>query len=407
LFELLRKLSTSNIEDMQRFARLHWEDFGERSARRLEGLRREEPDLTTLVAVLEDAPVVPAQVHPLVGFVESVAAAENDASLREKLQWWNGRLTTRQEWPVSLMRDARSQAAVEEGRIPESCLLIEVSSRAPAPKTYDISSWLYYSDGRDSSRLQDALRARGQKGLDRCINALHEQALRALAESASGMRVEFLLPWHLIWLPVDQTMIKPRKRIERPLGSERNVVVRSTERQDTPEWHATLRKRWNWLKNHAEEEWESAIVWVGRNERIQPADLLAELRKTADKPVVFVLLEPPQHTGDRLRDYFPVLIEMGIPVVLAVRDITKHADEEVRQRVKTYLHGALKDLPERVWDLRKGTRVEGANGDEADALDLHRHVTLLWDSPEGLRQTKAVLRQPKSWGEVPDGQSVR
>lgn len=403
LFELMRNLARSNIEDLLRFAVEHDEGFGERLARRRARFRRAETDLTALVAVLEDSPEVPGQIHPLTAFVESAAAPE-DTYLREKLHWWNGKLTMRQNWPVDLMREARSRAAMEVGRAPEeSCLLIEIHSRAPAPDVYDIDAWLCRG-GREPSRLQAALRARGQAELDRCVNALHDQASEALAALAPGMRVEFLLPWHLIWLPVDQTVIEPHGAIGRTLGSHRNVVVRSAERQRLPEWHAALQKRWNWLKNHAVEDHEGAVVWVSPQQRIEPAELFYELNGTAETPVVYVLLEPPRHTWNALVDYFPVLMETGIPVVLAVRGPA--AEDEVRRRMETCLRGALKDLPERVWALRRETRVRESNGHRTDTLDLDRHVSLLWDSPEGLKRTKAALRQPKSWGLEPDGQSV-
>ncbi|MFG1805628.1 hypothetical protein [Streptomyces sp. NPDC049040] len=403
LFELMRNLTRSNIEDLQGFAAEHDEGFGERLARRRARYRRPETDLTALVAVLEDAPDVPGQVHPLTAFVESVAAAE-DSHLREKLQWWNGKLTMRQTWQVGLMREARSRAATEVGRVAEeSCLLIEIGSRAPAPDVYDIDAWLCRAGG-EPTRLQAALRARGQDELDQRINELHDQASESLAALAAGMRVEFLLPWHLIWLPVDQAEVRPYGRIGRTLGSHRNVVVRSVERQRLPEWHAALHKRWNWLRNHSVEDHEGAVVWVGPDERPEPAELLHDLSRTAETPVVYVLVEPPRHTWNALVDYFPVLVETGIPVVLAVRRNATEA--EVRQRMETYLHGALKDLPERVWALRRETRARDCNGQPADILALDRHVSLVWDSPEGLRRTKAILRQPKSWGLEPDGQSV-
>lgn len=391
LFELLRALTRSTIEDLLRFAAEHDEGFTDRLAVRRSRFLRAESDLRALVAVLEDAPEVPERVHPLTGFVESAAAPE-DTDLRQKLQRWNGALIVRQNWRVDLMSEARSRAAMEVGRAPEeSCLLIEVQSRAPAPEVYDVDAWLCTA-GRDPSRLRAAVRARGQAELDACINALHDQASEALAALAPGMRVEFLLPWHLMWLPVDQTEVRPHGAIGRTLGSHRRVVVRSAERQRLPQWHAALHKRWNWLKNDTSDDHEGAVVWVGPQQRIEPQDLIYELNRTAEVPVVFVLLQPPRHTWDALVDYVPVLMETGIPVVLAVR--REAAEDEVRPRIESHLRGALKDLPERVWALRKER--SGASHDRGAAtLDLSRHLSLVWDSPEALKRTKAALRQPK------------
>lgn len=391
LFELLRALTRSNIEDLLRFAAEHDEGFADRLAVRRARFLRAETELRALVAVLEDAPVVPDRAHPLTAFVESAAAPE-DTDLRQKLQFWNGSVSMRQNWPVDLMREARSRAAMEVGRAPEeSCLLIEVQSRAPAPEAYDVDAWLCTA-GREPSRLRAALRAHGQAQLDECINAVHDQASEILAGLAPGMRVEFLLPWHLMWLPVDQAVVRPHGAIGRTLGSHRSVVVRSAERQRLPEWHAALQKRWNWLKNHGSDDHEGAVVWVGPKQRVEPLDLFYELNRTAEVPVVYVLLQPPRHTWDAAADYLPVLMETGIPVVLAVRPGA--TESEVRPRLESYLRGALKDLPERVWALRKER--SGASHDHGPAtLDLPRHVSLVWDSPEALKRTKAALRQPK------------
>lgn len=392
LFELLRALTRSNIEDLLRYAAEDDEGFADRLAVRRSRFLRAESDLRALVAVLEDAAETPDRVHPLTAFVESAAAPE-DTDLRQKLQWWNGALCKRQNWSVDLMREARSRAAMEAGRAPEeSCLLIEVQSRAPAPEVYDVDAWLSTAGG-DPGRLQASARVRGQAGLDACVNALHDKASEQLAELSPGMRVEFLLPWHLMWLPLDQTEVRPHGAVGRTLGSHRPVVVRSAERQRLPGWHAALQKRWNWLKNDTSEDHEGAVVWVGPRQRIEPRELIYELSGTAEVPVVYVLLQPPPHTWDAMVDYVPVLMETGIPVVLAVR--REVAEDEVRPRLESYLRGALKDLPERVWALRKER--SGASHDDhgAAALDLPRHVSLVWDSPEALKRTKAALRQPK------------
>lgn len=391
LFELLRALTRSPVETLLRLAAEHDEGFADRLAARRSRFLRAETDLRALVAVLEDAPAVPDRIHPLTAFVEAVAAPE-DTDLRLKLQWWNSSVSTRQNWPVDLMLEARARADIEEGRAPEeSCLLIEVQSRAPAPDVYDVDVWLS-TVGRAHSRLRAAVRARGRAELDACINAVHSEASETLAELATGMRVEFLLPAHLMWLPVDQAEVTPYGMVGRRLGTHRSVVVRSAERQRIPEWHAALQKRWNWLKNNKHDEHEGAVVWVGPQQRIDPGELLGELTGTAEVPVVYVLLQPPLHTGEAAVDYMPVLMETGIPVVLAVR--REAAEAEVRPRLESYLRGALKDLPERVWALRK-ERSGASHDGGAATLDLPRHVSLVWDSPEALKRTKAALRQPR------------
>jgi len=377
------------IRELYRYARRHLEQI---PPRRGPG---GPTDLERLLAVLENEVEIAQRPHPLMVFVE-VAAALADTALRRELHAWNDLTGPQLHWPAEQMEEERDRAEIRAGMSDEeSCLLVRISSRPASPENFHIEAWLVHGDTPDL-KVYFSKQAKSLELLHQRFNQLHEKAIEDLAIAAPGLRVEFLLPLHLIWMPVDQIEIRPLQAFPRALGEEREVVVRSSERQVRLQWHAALERRWRWLQTHAEHGLDGAVEWLEAGQPVDRAALLARLRNSSDIPVCFVLFEPPQHTGELADNYLSVLLEQGIPVVVAIRQAVRR--EEARRMVESLLRGALNDLPGRVRVLRGGLQVPGMNGEAPPIPDLHRHVSLLWENPAGLRRTTVLLAQPKRRG---------
>lgn len=348
-----------------------------------------------LLDALEDALVLEDEAHPLLSFVEAVAVGQ-PPPLEAELRDWSDKVAHRIGCPQEVLQWTRSREAARVGRpFDPSRLLVEIVAHPAAPDEYHVRGWLLATREGPSSLLADC-RVASRRALEETVAALHQTVLERLGELSAGLRVEFLLPRPLLWLEVDQFPVRPAGSVARPIGADHTVLVRSRDRFHKRYWWPALHRRLAWLHSNPDGGFEApAVRYVAPGGVPAPYELLTELRE-GDTPFCFVLLEPPPWDGDPAADPVYVLLEVGIPAIVALRRQGQHA--EARPQLWKVLAGRLDALPDRVRHLRG---VGPGGGGAAVTLDLHRHVTLVWDSQDGLEGAEAALGHPRTGGGQP------
>ncbi|MFF9764372.1 hypothetical protein ACF1G4_33555 [Streptomyces caelestis] len=355
-------------------------------------------EVSALLAVFEDLPYGwENEPHPLLVFVETVAVLE-DTPLRARLHAWSGRVAPRLgcRSPLRLTR-LRDEVAARAGRpLSPYRLLVEITARTPVPDLYTVRSWVV-PPGPDGARpYGEPAQLSSRAAMEDEVAGRYLSCVQELGELSAGMVVEFLLPRPLLWLPVDQITVRPPDSVARPIGADHTVLVRSRDRWAKPHWRPRLHARSDLLTIAPETAFESAAVRVvPYGERLRPVELLRQLRHDREQ-LGWLFLEPPPYTGGLEGDAVNVLLEMGMPVIVAVREVGGHPEAE--RKTRKVLAGRLMELPERVRMLR------GEVGPDAEAfsvLDLHRHISLVWDGRDGLEGADSALGHPSTGGGLP------
>ncbi|MFE2011490.1 hypothetical protein [Streptomyces sp. NPDC059491] len=355
-------------------------------------------EVAELLAVFDDlAYGWEDEPHPLLVFVETVAVVE-DSPMRARLHAWSGQVAAHLGCrnPLRLLR-LREEVAARAGRpVAPYRLLVEITARTPVPDQYTVRSWVV-PPGQDGTRQYGTpARLSSRAEMEADVAARYLSCVEELGELSAGMRVEFLLPRPLLWLPVDQITARPPDSVPRPIGADHTVLVRSRDRWAKPHWRPRLHERADLLTSGPDVCFESeAVRVVPYGERPRPQELLRTLRHDREQ-LGWLFLEPPPYTGGLEGDAVNVLLEMGIPVIVAVREVGERPDAE--RRTRKVLAGRLMELPERVRMLRGEM---GPDSDVFAVLDLHRHLSLVWDGRDGLEGADAALGHPRTGGGLP------
>jgi hypothetical protein len=323
------------------------------------------------LATLERMNAHPDGVPPLLLFVEYLAAASAEQRA-EGLRAWNDRQAERMglTGKITAVRLAQvpEPAAAEEV---VACLVIRLEPDLLEPDTLVAVHWRHNDPagwrprrGEPFTGDLDAVRAH--------VAELVVAAETGWAKDAAAIRVEFLLPYPLLNLPVDQWDLEAGSALPRPLGLHYQVVVRSLDRARSPRWHREWRRRWDLLKQvpagltTPEDHW----LWSDGAKRRQLTALDAKLAE--QKKVVSLVLRSVPDGADP--GEVVVGVRSGVPVMLWQR--TESARSAFEAEVKS-LREVLPELVEHLRLLRSRAR-------QAARPDSHvgSRVSLLWDDPE-------------------------
>jgi hypothetical protein len=323
------------------------------------------------LATLERMNAQPDGVPPLLLFVEYLAAAADDQRAAA-LRAWNDRQATRLG-VTERIKAVRLAQATEPGEAEKvaAYLVVRIEPDLLDTGTLVVVHWRHNDPGGWRPRRSepftgdlDAVRAH--------VAELVAEAESGWAKDASAIRIEFLLPYALLNLPVDQWDLEAGSSLPRPLGLHYPVVVRSLDRARSPRWHREWRRRWDLLKQvpagltTPEEHW----LWSDGAKRRHLTALDAKL--AAQKKVVsLVLRSAPDgaNPGEVL-----VGVRSGVPVMIWHR--VESARSAFEAEIKS-LRDALPELVEHLRLLRSRAR-------QAVRPDTHvgSRVALLWDDPE-------------------------
>ncbi len=212
-----------------------------------------------------------------------------------------------------------------------------------------------------------------------------------LAADAGDLTVEFILPHDLLGHPVDQWQTGAQGEsypfIQRRLGVEYPVVVRSLERLRDRRVRNRWRQKWEWLRENGHAVDVGAVRWLKQPGQIRPEALMSELMHDA-KPVCLVLMFPPGPTAELGGQELAAGLHAGVPVVAWCRD---GGDPGVfESEVTRFLSASgLAGLPQLALRLRQEAVRQGQPTDHVGL-----HLTLLWDDADRLPERDARLAAP-------------
>jgi hypothetical protein len=324
-----------------------------------------------VLATLERMNARPDGVPPLLVFVEHLAAHLDD-SRADRLREWNDRQAERSgltERLQAVQLEQAHQPRLEQNLV--AYLVVRIEQDLLDPDQLVVVHWQHNDPtgwhpqrGRQFTGGLDQVRAH--------ISDLVARAESGWARNASNIVIEFLLPYNLLNLPVDQWDLEADSILPRPLGLHYQVVVRSLDRARSPRWHREWRRRWALLKMAQTELTNFEDNWLWSN-GAKPRQLTAlDARLAARRDVVsLVLRSVPEgkEPGEVM-----VGLRTGVPVMVWQRSDSNRSafDAEIK---------AMRDnLP----SLAESLRLLRGAAKQASRPESHvgSRVSLLWDDPD-------------------------
>lgn len=325
------------------------------------------------LATLERLNAGPSDVPPLLVFVERIAAAFGE-QIGERLRVWNDRQAARSGLTEQLQEVRRDEIAAppptpqHEG---VAYLVIRIEPDHLEPELYSVTHWQQNNANEWHPRRGDMFTGDLDAVQDH-VSALVDDAESSWARKANTIKVEFVLPYVLLNLPVDQWDLDPTGPIPRPLGLHYQVVVRSLDRARNRKLHREWKQRWETLKHASAEVSSFAEQWLwsdgAKQRQLTALDAKLAIRKDV---VSLVLRSVPGGAGP---GEVLVGIRTGVPIMLWSR--TESGRTAFETEVKA-LCDALPALVEELQRLRSKARL-------STRPDTHvgSRVALLWDDPD-------------------------
>jgi hypothetical protein len=204
------------------------------------------------------------------------------------------------------------------------------------------------------------------------VAALVTEAEVNWAKDAAAIRIEFLLPYSLLNLPMDQWNLETGSALPRLLGLHYQTVVRSLDRARSPRWHREWRRRWALLKQMSAGQTVPKDHWLWSRGTKHRQLTVLDAQLAVRKEVVSLVL----HSAPEGNEPGEVMIGLrtGVPVMVWQRvDAGRSAfDSEVKA-----MRDALPELVEKLRLLRSAAM-------QTTRPDSHvgSRVVLLWDDPD-------------------------
>lgn len=324
-----------------------------------------------ILTALERMNARPDGIPPLLVFVELLAACFGDQRA-EQLRRWNNRQAERMDLTEKL-RVIRREEAPEPVTTKEivAYLVIRLEPDLLEPDLLAVTHWQQYHPTEWRPQRGESFSGK--------LGTVHSHVARLVAEAETGwakdaetIRVEFLLPYPLLNLPVDQWDMESESALPRPLGLHYQVSVRSLDRARSPRWHREWRRRWELLKQVSTGKAPTGPHWLW-SIGTKPRQLtVLDAKLAARKEVVSLVLRTTPE-GDQPGEVV-VGVRTGVPVMIWQRaDVGRSAFEA---EVKA-MHDGLPELVENLRQLRSRAK-------QAARPDSHvgSRVALLWDDPD-------------------------
>lgn len=361
--ELLQLLEESAVDRLVEFVRMA-------SGPAAELMPNAQQPIEAL-ATLERMNARPDGVHPLLLFVELVAthADEQNAKL---LRLWNSKQADRMgvEDRIAAVRLEHTTNPLTTDEL-VAYLVIRIEPDLLEPDLFTMTHWRHNDRNEWRPSRGDSISGDLASIRAHVVNLVAEAEM-TWAKDASEIRIEFLLPYSLLNLPVDQWDLEADSTLPRLLGLHYQVVVRSLDRARSPRWHREWRRRWDLVtKIHngmptQDQHWH----WSDGAKPRQLSALDAKLA-TGKDIVSLVLRAAPEgaEPGEVM-----VGVRSGVPVMLWQRaDAGRSAFET---EVKAMSNG-LPELVERLRELRSRARLVARSDSHVGS-----RITLLWDDPD-------------------------
>lgn len=319
---------------------------------------------------------------PLYAFVERFASIVDDERARE-LRKWNDQQADHAHLTTKLNSFRREQSPIPTQEM-VAYLVIRIEQDLLDPDLFTVVHWRQHNPTewhpRRGEQLSGDLEAVRTHVADLVI-----EAEAGWAQDANKIRVEFLLPYELLNLPVDQWHAEHGGPVPRRLGLHYQVVIRSLDRARAPHWHREWRHRWELLKRADRHSASLRDHWLwSEGSRLQQLAVLDAALAIRSEVLSLVL-----HTSPGGTEPGEVMIGLrtGVPVMVWHRGKSERAAFE---NELSAMHDKLPDLVEQVRVLRgQGPKAESHVGNR---------VSLLWDDPERLVEPQDPPAVPATEG---------
>ncbi|MGI8329939.1 effector-associated domain 2-containing protein [Actinomadura scrupuli] len=341
--------------------------------------------LRGIVAQLEDVNVGTDGVPPLLRFIEDLAAHVDDASAAA-LHEWASRVADRLGLqPSAVHRLHQGPAGILPAGRTRTYLVIEFRPDGAVPDRFLTSVWLQF-DGEHGAMLRcdddDPLTF---AGLPLLITELLTENDQVINRPTPELTVEFVLPRSLLGTPLDQLRITV-DGLERRLGIEYPVVVRSLERLRRQAFHHHWRRKWNWLRDNPG---EATVCWVTQRGQYG-GESLYNMLLSEPSSVCVAMSFPPHLERVEPPDELRIGLQAGTPIVAWCRE--GRDPERFAAEFQELLDMGVLALPENVLTLRR----QALLASDADSRDDHLglHLTLIFDDADRLPEPYVRLNAP-------------
>jgi vWA-MoxR associated protein C-terminal domain/vWA-MoxR associated protein middle region 0/Effector-associated domain 2 len=348
-------------------------------------------DLSGILAQLEDLNVDVDGVPPLLAFVAGLAAYAGEPSTNA-LREWTDRVAGRLGLGPTALRKVRNAHGVHKRAVrvldsgqPRTYLVIEFRPDGADLGRFLTSAWLQ-SDGEHGVMLRcdddDPLPI---TCLPLLVTELLTENLQVVGRPTEELTVEFVLPRSLLGTPFDQLRFTV-DGLERRLGIEHPVIIRSLERLRKRAFHHHWRRKWSWLRDHPS---GATVCWVTQRGQYG-GESLYNMLLSEPSSVCVAMVFPPQVDQNEPPDELWVGIQAGVPIVAWSRERRDPA-RFVAEFQELLDRGAM-SLPDNVLTLRRQALRALDTNPRDDHLGLH--LTLIFDDADRLPEPYVRLNAP-------------
>lgn len=338
-------------------------------------------DLPSVIAALEAANSVPEQLPPLISFLEELSRLL-PPDVTSSLRTWTDEFAAREGIPRHLLSRLRLAVVSTHdafGEPPDGAADDPLGRAAGDPVTCYLLAELL-PDGADALRYFSRMTLlHGDTGMPRGtvlhdgsvtltigeMPTLFDSVLAAAWEVPSAqideLVIEFLLPFGMLGLPVDQWEVAT-DIVGHPVGVDHRVVVRCQDRRRNtyPHWRE---------KSQLLKEGRGGVRWVDPDDTHDVGiQLYADL--VGGGAPCLALIRPPVLASSLGKDAVSIGLSTGVPVMVWCRDAATAAafESRVRPFLDRYGTAGLQQFVQRL--RRESVRY-------ADPVGAH--ITLIWD----------------------------
>jgi vWA-MoxR associated protein C-terminal domain/Effector-associated domain 2/vWA-MoxR associated protein middle region 0 len=328
--------------------------------------------ISDVIAYLEDMPPRDDSVPPLLIFIRNLAE-HADGEIAVALRDWADRFAQRLGLPTT---PQDNQVELDHDT---AYLVIECIPDGAGSDGYLMSAWLKY-DEEPAIRLYSDDEPQPLSRMAHLLESLLVKDPAVVNRHTPDLMIEFVLPRALLSAPVDQLKITSGG-LERRLGIEYPVVVRSRDRLSQRVLRHHWRSKWLQLRNDPAAATAFRVTQPHQYESEQLYAMLAE-RTVACLAMAF----PPLVGDSDPPDELWVGLQAGTPIVVWCRDTRDPG--RVISELAALIDGDLMTLPQRVLELRRSAV------QSADRNHPGNHLTLIFDDGDRIPEPYLSLRSP-------------
>ncbi|MBE1534351.1 VMAP-C domain-containing protein [Actinomadura algeriensis] len=341
-------------------------------------------DVWPVLDALEDFTVDEDGVPPLLNFVERLAV-ESGGAMRIRLLRWVERAAERLA-VADVIRARRERAARVRERL-RMYLVIAFRPDGVTPDEYLISAWLQSEDGHGIMlRCEDERPMSVAELPALVVDLLTEDPQVVNRPPMAELTLEFVLPLNLLGVQsMDQLRITV-DGLERRLGIEHPVVVRSLDRIQKQNYHPAWRRMWKWLLDNP----HTAEVCLMTQPGEYPSESLYTMLLSDPPSVCLGLAFPPRPDGAGAPDELRIALQAGAPVIAWCRGDL--APDRFAAEFHDLMTPGVLALPDSVLKLRREAVASHGRHPGTDHLGLH--LTLLFDDADRFPEPHGRLKAP-------------